>query len=365
MIESMKQVAIVGAGLVGRMLVWRLLNEYPDLNIHLFDKDDLSQSTSAAQTAAGMISPLSELCVSDRAIYDMGLAALTQWPNWLKKLEQQTGRKVDYQSCGSIVLAHALDQNELTQFQQEIDFKLTQHDLNKQPYKWLDKTLLLEKESMIGQNFESGLFLNDEAYIDNRELLTSLKTFILNNHITVIDNCQCDIVDNVVEFDDKKLKFDFVFDCRGIGSNVENLRSVRGEVMHVECKEVNIKHAIRFMHPRYKLYIVPKPNHRYVIGATEIESHDNSPMSLQSMMELGSALYSVHPAFAESRVLEIDANLRPAMLDNNPVIKISNNVMCVNGLYRHGYLLIPEVINTVMNILKKQSHQYHWMVSYE
>ena len=64
------------------------------------------------------------------------------------------------------------------------------------------------------------------------------------------------------------------------------------------------------MHPRYKLYIVPKPHGRFIIGATELESEDRSPMSLQSLLELGSALYTLNPAFAEARILELDANLR-------------------------------------------------------
>ena len=162
----------------------------------------------------------------------------------------------------------------------------------------------------------------------------------------------------------EELLFDFVIDCRGIGSNIKQLRAVRGEVLHVHCPEVKIKHAIRFMHPRYKIYIVPRQNDRYIIGATEIESDDKSPMSLQSMLELGSALYAIHPAFAESRIIEIDSNLRPAMMDNNPVIQIGNNKMSVNGLYRHGFLLLPEVLNTIMNVLENKAHQYSWMVKH-
>ncbi|MCJ8314363.1 MAG: FAD-dependent oxidoreductase [Saccharospirillaceae bacterium] len=362
MIDSIKTVAVVGAGLLGRMLVWQLSNKYPDIQITLFDKGNLRHSKSAANTAAGMISPLSELSVSERAIYDMGINALKQWPLWLDKIQQQTNQSVDYQATGSIVLAHVLDKSELIQFQQELDFKLTKHDLDSKPYQWLDKTQLQNKEAQLGQNFDEGLFLNDEAYIDNRALLSALLKFIEQSNIQVFENKPCKIKGSSVLIKNNEMKFDFVFDCRGVGSNIKNLRSVRGEVLHVYCPEVSIKHAIRFMHPRYKLYIVPKPNDVYVIGATEIESNDTSPISLQSMLELGSALYAVHPAFAEARILEIDTNLRPAMIDNNPVIQLDNNKMSINGLYRHGFLLLPEVLNTIIDVLENKSHQYNWMV---
>jgi len=362
MIDSIKTVAIVGAGLVGRMLVWQLSNKYPDIQITLFDKGSLQHSKSAANTAAGMISPLSELSVSERAIYDMGINALKQWPLWLQKIQNQTHQHVDYQSMGSIVLAHVLDKSELVQFQQEMDFKLSKHDLDSKPYQWLGQEQLQNKETQLGQNFDEGLFLNDEAYIDNRALMSALFKFIKQSDIQVFEKKPCEIKGSSVIVENNELKFDFVFDCRGIGSNIKNLRAVRGEVLHVHCPEVSIKHSIRFMHPRYKLYIVPKPNDIYVIGATEIESNDTSPVSLQSMLELGSALYAVHPAFAEARILEIDTNLRPAMIDNNPVIQIDNNKMSINGLYRHGFLLLPEVLNTIMHVLENKPHRYNWMV---
>jgi len=364
MIDSIKTIGIVGAGLVGRMLAWQLSNKYPDIQITLFEKDKLQHSKSAANTAAGMISPLSELSVSDRVIYDMGICALKIWPKWLAQIQKQTHQNIDYHATGSVVLAHTLDKSELKQFQQEIDFKLTRHDLDLNPYQWLNQSDLINIEPELGQNFDEALFLNDEAFIDNRALLHALFVFILHSKIQVIEQVHCEIDDNTVIANQDNYPFDFVVDCRAIGSNIKHLRAVRGEVLHVHCPDVQIKHAIRFMHPRYKLYIVPRPDDRYVIGATEIESDDKSPISLQSMMELGSALYAIHPAFSECRILEMDTNLRPAMFDNNPVIQVQNNKMCVNGLYRHGFLLLPEVLNTVMNVLENKQHQYNWMVKY-
>jgi glycine oxidase len=103
------------------------------------------------------------------------------------------------------------------------------------------------------------------------------------------------------------------------------------------------------MHPRYKLYIVPKPHHQFVIGATEIESEDRSKISLRSSLELMSALYAVNPAFAEARIISQETNLRPAYMNNLPRIDIlqsthDKTIIRINGLYRHGYLIGPAVI---------------------
>ncbi len=77
----------------------------------------------------------------------------------------------------------------------------------------------------------------------------------------------------------------------------------------------------------------PKENHIFVIGATEIESDDMGPASLRSVMELLSALYTVHSGFAEARILEIATQCRPTLPDNLPAVRwLDERVLQVNGL---------------------------------
>jgi glycine oxidase len=101
------------------------------------------------------------------------------------------------------------------------------------------------------------------------------------------------------------------------------------------------------MHPRYQLYIAPKPNHVYVVGATEIESDDLLPMTVRSAMELLSAAYSVHAGFAEANIREHISQLRPAFSDNQPQVLVNQRLIQVNGLYRHGFLISPVVLEQV------------------
>lgn len=112
------------------------------------------------------------------------------------------------------------------------------------------------------------------------------------------------------------------------------------------------------MHPRYQLYIAPKGKGNYVVGATEIESDDTSPMTVRSAMELLSAAYSVHPGFAEANIRQHISQVRPAFSDNQPKIMAKNSLIQVNGLYRHGFLIAPIVLSQVLehvnNVIQKQ-----------
>jgi glycine oxidase len=346
-------IAIAGGGLLGRLLAWRLLRL--GYSVHLFEKGSLEQSPSAAQTAAAMISPMSEVVVSERAIYDLGIKALALWPQWLEELHLETGFQVHYAAPGSLVVAHPADMAELEQFYRDLDFHLGA-DNNA---RWLDQRQLAEQEPDLAGQFDQALYLPGEAYLDNRQLLKSLLKEIQRLGGQIREHSEVGFKP-VAECDGKTLQgYDWIIDCRGAGARRDqpNLRGVRGEVLWVQTEEVTLRHPVRLMHPRYRLYIVPRPDHRFIIGATEIESDDRSPVSVQSMLELCSALYTLNPAFAEARILELDANLRPAYWHNLPVLETeqietnpgeSQRILRINGLYRHGYLLAPPLVEEAL-----------------
>ena len=60
---------------------------------------------------------------------------------------------------------------------------------------------------------------------------------------------------------------------------------------------------VRMLHPRIPLYIVPRADGVFMIGATMIESADPTGVSVRSTLELLGAAYALHPAFGEAEVL--------------------------------------------------------------
>jgi len=342
-------IAVAGAGLLGRLVAWQLLAD--GHAVTLYDAGDLDAPPAAAWTAAGMVAPLCETAVSERCVHDMGYFALSQWPTWLEALDAPSL----WHQHGSLMVAHPQDLGELTQFRRDLDHALGGSSL----CQTLDAGEIHRLEPDLAAGFRQGLYLPDEAHLDNRALLDRLLDEIRALGGECRAHCPVDTFPGEIVTADGRQPVDLVVDCRGTGARPRHssLRGVRGETLHVQTTEIQLSRPVRLMHPRYQLYVVPKPRNCFVIGATQIESEDRSPVSLQSSLELGSALYTLSPAFAEARILEQGVNLRPAFLDNLPHVTQQDGLISANGLFRHGYLLAPAVVCHLLAAIRGEGEQ--------
>ena len=343
----MKTIGIVGAGIMGRMLGLEMVER--GWQVTLFDRDNERSTGSCTWASAGMIAPSCELESAEREISALGSAGLEKWRILAERLRPSIG----FQQEGSVVVAHPGDHQEL----QRLRTKVLAASPTPEFMKELGVEELRELEPELSGQFTEGLFMSYEGQVDNRHVLETLArhldeagaTFHAHTEVT-------DIQPHVIRTAQGEHRFDWVADCRGLGADEEltELRGIRGELVYVSAPEVNLNRPIRLMHPRYPIYIVPRADDVYVIGATAIESADDSPISVRSVLELLSAAYTVHTGFAEARLLETVTSCRPAFPDNRPRILCEDGLIRVNGLYRHGFLISPMLGQFVRNYLEKE-----------
>ena len=131
-----------------------------------------------------------------------------------------------------------------------------------------------------------------------------------------------------------------------------DLRGVRGEMVVIRSREVALSRPVRLLHPRIPLYIVPRGEGVFMIGATSIENETTGGVSVRSAVELLNAAYTLHPAFGEAEILELGADLRPAFSDNLPAVRRGPRGLLVNGLYRHGFLLAPAMARQAADLVE-------------
>ena len=332
------EIAIIGGGLVGRLLALELQKE--DHQISIFEKDRENEKSAAGWTAAGMLALFAELESAESIIFEKGKRSIQLW----KQITKDLGIKEAFSQKGTIITAHPQDYGELDHF---IDTLKAKVDEAKE-IKYLSQNEILDLEPNLDQS-QRAFYIPQEGVIDAQTFMQASEKFLKKSR-----NIKWYEKEEIIDLDSFNNVYDLTFDTRGIGAtkSFDDLRGVRGEVLWVQNKELDLKRPVRMMHPRYKLYIVPRGEGLYIIGATEIQSNDKSPISVRSSLELLSALYSLHSSFAEARIIKCDTNIRPAFKDNLPKIIKDDNLITINGLYRHGYLLAPAIVEEALRMIK-------------
>jgi len=353
---SNSKYAIVGGGLMGRLLALALAQGGAQIN--LFEKGGPDAAHAAARIAAAMLAPLAESAITENSVVRMGLYSLPRWKEIIADLSQS----VYFQQDGTLILWHRQDASEAERFAAHLEKNcLSNADLTA-PQK-LNNEALRDLEPGVADRFTQGLYLPNEGQLDNRQLLDALA-----EELTLLKvNCHWHTAIDPEELRNES-GYTAVIDCRGTGAKapwssgetLNSLRGVRGEVVRLYAPEVKLRRPTRLIHPRYPIYIAPKENDIYVVGATEIESDDLSEMSVRSAMELLSAVYTVHSGFAEARILEMATQCRPTLKNNLPEIYSRKDqgltdLIMINGLYRHGFMIAPAVLDCALQVLEQGS----------
>ncbi|WP_454746660.1 glycine oxidase ThiO [Ciceribacter selenitireducens] len=315
------RVLIKGAGVAGLTVALELTRHGIDVDVV---ERAAAVATGASGLAGGMLAPWCERESADETVLTLGKTA-ADW--WEEALPGQVIRN------GTLVVAAGRDTGELTRFAGRTS-----------GCDWLDGAGIEALEPALGGRFKKALFFREEAQLDPRKALAGLHRVLLERGVTFHFGC---------EVEDGTGSFDRIIDCTGaaaIGATPQ-LRGVRGEMLFLETAEISLSRPVRLLHPRIPLYIAPRGDNRFMVGATMIESDDAGPISARSLMELLNVAYALHPAFGEARVVEMGVGVRPAYPDNLPRLTVDRDVISVNGFYRHGFLLAPAMAGQVATIL--------------
>ncbi|WP_296509332.1 FAD-dependent oxidoreductase [Rhodoferax sp.] len=343
-----KRIGIAGAGVLGRLLAVGLSRA--GHVVQVFDpasgpspRAD-SGSLAAGWTAAGMLSPVAELERAGDEVFALGVRSCQLWP----QIVQGLADPVTLHMQGSLLLAHRSDAGAA---QRVVGLLQAKADSRYQPQLLTAEALRALEPSIQGTAL--AWLLPCEGQIHPIEALQALAVQASAQGVQWHWNCQVTQVEaGVLHVVDARHTFDHVFDVRGVGAkSALPVRGVRGEVFWLHAPGVPLHRPVRLLHPRHSIYMVPRPGDVIVVGASEIESEDRSPVSLRSTLELLSAAHSVMPALAEARVVHLETNLRPALPDNRPVIRHRAGTTEINGLFRHGWLIAPALVEQALHEL--------------
>lgn len=354
-------IGIAGAGLLGRLLALELSHQGHEVEVFDPAQDPGPRETSgtqaAAWTAAGMLSPVAELDRGNDDVFRWGLRSCALWPG----IAQAIGAPGVCHFDGSLLVAHRSDAGAA---QRLVGLLQAKAGAGYQPEALSVEALAALESSIQGPSL--AWRLPCEGYVEVHNTLHALHAqatrqsvhWHWGRRVVRVEAAVLHVADTSTsvraqgERKDELHGFDHVFDVRGVGARPQlPVRGVRGEVFLLHATEVNLSRPLRLMHSRHSIYIVPRPDHHFVVGASEIESEDRSPVSVRSTLELLSAAHSAIPALAEARVIHSETNLRPALPNNLPALRHAPGITVINGLYRHGWLIAPALVEQALQEL--------------
>lgn len=342
------KIGIAGAGLLGRLLAFQLARVGHSVTV--FDPATHAEARVAAGwTAAGMLSPMAELETANLTVFEQGVRSLKLWQRIVSELQEVAPEHpIMFKQLGSLLLAHKGDEGAAKRMIDLLAHKTPHHYAEHAPQA-LSHMDLRNTDPAI-HTAGSAWLLPIEGQIDTVQAMTAMTAAATKLGViwrwgeTVTKLSQ-----GVIKTATQDFSFDWVFDVRGTGARPDlSVRGVRGEIFWLHAPSVELNRPIRLLHPRHRVYLVPRDGHRIVVGASEIESEDRSPVSLRSTVELLAAAHSVIPELAEARIIHSETNLRPALLDNLPLIESSDSLIRINGLFRHGWLIAPALVEQAL-----------------
>ncbi len=314
-----RDVTILGAGVVGLCVATELMAR--GVSVQIIDPKGGPGAQSCSWWAGGMLAPECEGFTAEPEVVTQGRHAADWW-------DQHT----DVQRKGTLVVSLGRDRSDLAVFARRVAAAA--------PVKPTE----LERDLT---QFSEGVVVADEAHLSPRQALLDLQKSLSQKGVEVVTT-------GAVEGQ--------LIDCRGLVAQdvLPDLRGVRGEMVVISCTDIALERPVRLLHPRFPLYIVPRGDGVFMLGATQIESASRGSVTLRSTVELLNAAYALHPAFAEAEVLELGADARPAFADNMPRIRKLTDRICVNGLFRHGFLLSPALATKLADLITKRTEPEVW-----
>jgi glycine oxidase len=319
------RVTVIGAGIAGLTCALELAER--GASVELLERAPQLPGAGCSWFAGGMLAPWCERENSAPLIAALGAESLAWWRT------RFAGTTVN----GTLVVAHARDTAELLQFGRR-----TAH------FESVCGDAIAALEPELAGRFSRGLYLREEGHLDPRAALASLAAELAKRGVPIRFG-----VDAPVRPGARAL-----LDCTGLAarSRLADLRGVKGDMLLLRLPELTLQRPVRVLHPRVPLYVVPRGEGLFMVGATMIESDEGTRISARSMLELLSAAYALHPAFGEAQIIEIGTGVRAAFPDNLPRLRYVGGALHVNGLFRHGFLLAPALARRAADVLLEGRH---------
>jgi glycine oxidase len=365
--EPVAETLIVGGGIVGLAIGWRLARA--GRGVAVLERDAAGAPPSCASwAAAGMLAPLAEAGFDEPALLALSRRSLEMYPAFVQELEADAGMRVDHRTEGTLVVA--VDRDDAAWLARLYDF---QREAGL-PTQWLRGAEAIEREPHLAAGVTAAVLASSDHQVDNRLLWQALReAFVraggeLRTGVTVRRVAHEHgratgvwVAEGEDGDDERLVRAGQVVACAGAwlrpllastlaATALPPVRPVKGQMLSLASSSLlRLSCVIRTR----RVYLAPKSDGRIVIGATSEEVGYDTRVTAGGMLELLRHAWEVVPAVYDLPVQETWAGLRPASRDHAPILGATpiDGLFVAGGHYRHGVLLAPATAHAMVELL--------------
>jgi glycine oxidase len=332
-------VIVVGAGVIGLAIARELRKRR--FSVLVLERGEPGHEASWA--AAGML--VGDGQENPPALREIASASASLYPEFVLEIEDESQTQVDLRSEGTLLFLP--DQSTPVQGSS----------------KWLTPAELAEIEPDIARPRQPVLRI-EERSVDPRALTATLVKACLHRGVEIASGEQvtainvCDSHVSGVSTRKTVYSADTVVNCAGAWSGQfppENFptRPVKGQMLAVVARRELLRHVLRSA----EVYVVPRSDGRFLIGATIEEAGFDKRIVPETIRQMYSEAIKLVPALAEARILEDWAGLRPGTPDALPILgrTQTDGYFVATGHYRDGILLTPITAQIMAQVIMGES----------
>ena len=349
-------VAIVGAGVVGLSIGWRLASR--GLRVALFDAGEPGGGTSAAAT--GMLAAAAEHEAGGEALLALGLESQRLWPTFRAGLETAAACDIDYRTEGTLVVAVGRD---------EVDRLRARQDLHRRAglaTSWMSGSAARESEPGLRPAVSGAISCPDDHQVDPPRLLGALRHAFLAAGGSLLSHQRVERLDRVaggiggVVTGDRVCRAGLTVLATGAAIGGGGLlpaeirlpiRPLKGQALALRMRRGPL--PIERVVWTSEIHLAPKSDGRLVVGATVEEAGFDPAITAGAVYALLEAGRRVLPGLEEMVIDSLWTGFRPTSDDDAPVIGSTRigGLVVAGGHHRNGYLLAPVTAQAIEQLV--------------
>jgi len=352
--NSSIEVAIVGAGVIGLSIAWRLAQR--GARVTVFERDAAGQGASHA--AAGMLAASAEVEPGEEPLFALNCASKALWADFATELEAASGQSVDLRREGTLVVALTADDR--ARLQHHVAF---QRGLGLSP-EWLNAVEARRREPHLSPGLSGAVFSPDDHQVDNRKVVAALRVAaeragaVLREHTRVerilVEGGRA----TGVVVSGYPHRADTVVLAAGAWSRaIEGLclpppvRPVKGQMLalRMDTRAPLLRHVVWAP----GAYLVPRHDGRLLVGATVEEKGFDPHLTAGAQLALLQAGWRALPGIEELPIDEAWVGFRPGSRDDAPILGSGPlaGLVFATGHYRNGILLTPITARAIVALI--------------